>query len=201
MTVGLVRVEWSGTTGGPGLTQFAIAASGGATWTAANAQSAVDAVRTFFSNQIQYIPNEVQLQVLPDVDQYDELTATLEATTTAAVTPASLAGTGTGSYAGGAGYRYNWRTGVIRGGRRVVGKTYIVPAVANVYDANGTLGSTQITSFNQTASTFLATLSAAGLGLQVWSRPGGIAVPVGGMSGVITGDVADKTAILRTRRD
>lgn len=201
MTVGVVRVEWSGTTGGPGLTQFAIAASGGATWTAANAQSAVDTVRGFMVLNQPYIPNEVTLQVQPDVDQYDELTGQLVATTTAGVTPTSVLGGNTGSYAGGAGYRYNWRTGVIRNGRRVNGKTYIVPAAASIFTTDGTLGSPQVTSFNTNAATFLSNLASGGLGLVVWSRPNELTGMPGAMSGVSTGDVSDKSAILRTRRD
>lgn len=201
MTIGIVRVEWSGTTGGPGLTQFAMTAAGGSFWTSANAQSAVDAVRAFLVNNQPYIPNEVNLQVMPDVDQYDELTAQLTGTTTATTTPASLLGGGTGSYAGGCGYRYNWRTGVIRNGRRVNGKTYVVPAISSVFAADGTLGSTQVTNFNGYASSFLNALSASGLALMVWSRPNDVTGLPGAMSGVATGDVSDKSAILRTRRD
>ena len=201
MTVGVVRVEWSGTTGGPGLTQFAMTALGGSFWTPADAQSAVDDVREFLVANQPYIPNEVNLQVMPDVDQYDELTGQLTATTTAATTPASLLGGATGTYAGGCGYRYNWRTGAIRNGRRVNGRTYIVPAATTIFSSDGTLGSTQITTFNTAAATFLSSLASDGLALMVWSRPNETTGLPGAMTGVATGDVADKSAILRTRRD
>lgn len=200
MTVGIVRSAWSGTSGGPGLTQLAFYASGGADPTTSQAQSAVNAVKSFWEANKPYLPNEVTIQVQPVVDLYDDITAVLTGSVTVTTAPASTTGGATGNYAGGCGYKYDWNTGVILGGRRVVGRTYVVPAAGACFDLDGSITPTILTALNTAASNFLSTMNSGGLNLAVWTRPGGInSVP--GVTGVISGTVKDKSAILRGRRD
>lgn len=201
MTVGIVRANWSGTTGGPGLTQLAVFGGGGAPLSAANAQSAVDAVRAWFLGLASYLPNEVTIQVQPSVDQYNQATGQLTDTVTAGTAPAVVTGSSTGNYTGGAGFKVTWETNAIANGRRVRGRTYIVPAGGNVYDNDGTLLATVTTDIINKSNTLLSTLSGAGLGLVVWSRPTALGSTDGVITAVQTPVVKDKTAILRGRRD
>lgn len=200
MTVGVVRTMWSGTSGGPGLTQMAVYANGGGTPTSTQAQSACNAVRAFWDAIKTLLPNELTLTVSPNVDTYDELTALLTGSVTAGTAPLPVTGTSSTSYAGGCGLKVDWNTGVVLGGRRVVGRTYIVPASSNVYDADGTLSAGSVSLIQGAASTMLTSLSTGGLNLGVWTKPGGVrSVP--GITAVTGASIRDKTAVLRNRRD
>lgn len=201
MTIGIVRTEWSGTTGGPGLTQMAMAYQGGTSWTPSAAQSAVDAVRGFWASMTSSLPNELSLSVDPQVDMYDEVSGQLTQSLSVVTPPASVAGAATGSYAGGVGVRFNWNTGAIMNGRRVVGRTYVVPAAAGVFESNGTVLGTVITNLTGYGTTLLSNLAAANLALVVWSRPATTSSNDGAMTVVQTASVPDKSAILRGRRD
>lgn len=200
MTVGIVRSNWSGTSGGPGLTQHAFYVSGGGDPTGTQAQAACNAVRGLWAALAPYLPNEVTISVQPVVDQYDELTETLTGSTTVGTTPTPVTGGATGNYLGGVGFKLDWNTGVILGGRRVVGRTYVVPAAAGAFDSDGTLVPATITAIQTAQANFLTALSTGGCNLAVWTRPGGInSVP--GLTAVTNGSCKDKSAILRGRRD
>lgn len=201
MTIGIVRSNWSGATGGPGLTQMAISFAAGASWTSSNAQSAVDAVRKFWDAQKAQLPNELSIQVQGTVDLYDQNSALLTGSVSAATVPLPVAGLSTSSYAGGVGYRFTWATGSINRGRRVVGKTYVVPAASSMFDVDGTLQATNKSGMQVAGQTLLTDLSAAGGQLVVWSRPRPIGTGGGLIFAVASCQIADKTAILRNRRD
>lgn len=200
--VAIVRTEWDGTSGGPGLTQMACLGTTG--FTAANAQAAVNAVRKFWDAVKGNLPDELKLTVSPVVDIYNETDAELVASSVAAVAPVVVLGTGTTGYAGGAGLKLNWNTGVIRLGRRVKGSTFIVPALASCFGTTGTPTTGTATAINTAANVLMADLTAGGTALLVWSRPlvvGGVITRTGATAGVISGSLAPKSAILRGRRD
>lgn len=201
MTVGIVRMTWDGNSGGPGLSQFAIAASGGTAWTAADAGTATSAVRNLAAAMALYIPDDIRLQVSRNVDLYDQVTAKLTGSVTASSTPAQVVGQSAGAFLAGAGFKTDWNTGVVLGGRRVVGKTYWVPAVGTAFDTDGTLAPATITNINTALSTYLSALTTGNLSMQVWHRPGGKAAPAGTMVAVNSGSVKDRSAFLRNRRD
>jgi hypothetical protein len=200
--VAIVRTEWDGTSGGPGLTQFALI--GGAEMTAGNAQSAVNAVRKFWNSLASYLPDELRLQVSPIVDIYRETDAELLASVVAPVVPLNVIGGGTTGYAGGAGIKINWNTGVIRNGRRVKGSVFIVPALATSFGNTGIPTPGTQLALNNAATTLMSDLLAGGTALAVWSRPlvvDKVITRAGAISGVVSGTVAPKSAILRGRRD
>lgn len=202
MTVGIVRAEWSGTSGGPGLTQIAVLGAAGGDWNPTGAQSAVNAVRAFFNALTANIPDEVRIQVSPIVDTYDRGTGTLISSSVAASVPGVVAGTSTAGYAGGAGIKVVWNTGQIRNGRRVRGSTFIVPISAAVFTATGNVGGTFVTQVNNAAATMLSSLSTGGTPMGIWSRPREVPSPrTGFATEVISGSCTLKSAILRGRRD
>jgi hypothetical protein len=200
VTLGIVRTNWSGTTGGPGLTQMAIDDGTGGAWSSSAADLATAAVRSFWDGIRAFVPNEVTLLVQPSVDQYDASTGWLIHTTVAPTSPAPVSGSSSAAWAGAAGFKVDWNTGAIRNGRRIVGKTYVVPAAA-IYDTSGLLSTTPRNNVEAAANTLLSTLASAGMSMRVWTRPPTIGAPGGVSTAVQSAVVRNKTAIMRSRRD
>lgn len=205
MTVGIVRTYWAGTTGGPGITQLAVAEGDGGFWTPTNATNATAAVHDFWEDLIAYLPNEISLTVDPVVDLYDETTAELVASETATATPGVVTGINTSSYAMASGLKINWNTSAIRAGRRVRGSTFIVPAGSSVYSNTGTVDGVVATAFNTAANLMRTSMISASLKMVVWSRPLknelGVITRPGGYSDITGAATSLKGAVLRGRRD
>lgn len=202
MAVGIVRTQWAGTSGGPGLTQLAIREGAGAFWTATQAQNAVNAVRAFWDSAKAYLPDNVTLTVSPVVDIYQETDAVLTASVIAPTPPLSVAGTSAGVFSMAAGIKMNLNTGIIRNGRRVRGSMFLVPAAITAYNNDGAVTAGTRTALNTSGATLVSSLSASGLELSVWSRPVvGVNARPGALSLVSLVETNEKSAILRGRRD
>lgn len=202
MTVAIVRTEWSGTSGGPGLTQMAILGAAGGDWNPSGAQNAVNAVRSFWDSLKSFLPDEVKLQVMPIVDVYDRVTGDLVDSNVAATAPLSVQGTATGGYAGGAGLKVSWNTNQIRQGRRVRGSTFIVPVANTAFSLTGNIAAGAQTTVTTSAQALIAALNSGATPLGVWSRPGPPSKPRAGFATeVLTGTCSSKTALMRGRRD
>jgi hypothetical protein len=206
IVTGVVRTNWSGTTGGPGLTQLAIeGATDPHTWDAAAAQVAVDAVRAFWVAIQALIPDNIKLDVSPVVDVYNAASGELVGSYSAAVTPAQVTGASAGNFMMAAGIKVNLNTGQIRNGRRVRGSIFIVPIQGTSYTADGLVIGTTRTLVNSSLNTMRTTLTNANKQLAVWSRPIPEGKPRGPRAGVTTAvtsvETSEKGAILRGRRD
>jgi len=203
--VALVRTAWSGTSGGPGVSQIAVLGAAGGDWNPSGAQAAVNAVRAFWDAIKAYLPNELTLTVSPVVDTYIRETGVLFSSSIAATAPAVVVGTATGSYAGGSGIKVTWETGQIRDGRRVRGATYIVPADGTSFTNTGTVASATKTAINSAATTMMASMVTGSVTLGVWSRPREATTTLAARDGaafqVSQGICSSKSAILRGRRD
>lgn len=200
--VAIVRTNWDGTSGGPGLTQIAIL--GGPEFTAGLAASATNAMRNFWDAQKSLLPDELKLTVSPIVDVYNDSNGELVASFSSASVPAVVAGLSAGGYAGGVGYKVNWNTGVIRNGRRVRGSTFVVPAALTNFSATGTVAPATQGTVNTASQALIAALVSAGCPMVVWSRPLIVEKAVtrpGASAGVIGGATGAKSAIMRGRRD
>jgi len=167
----------------------------------------LDAIRAFFFAQRNRLPSDVHLIVENAGDIIEDTTGALEGTwSTTAVT--GIDGLGSGLYAAPAGYTVSWLTSTTLDGHHVRGRTFIVPANGSVYQSDGTINSTELPGIQADAAALV--VAAAGA-LVVWHRPKFGPRPAGGGSrpllrdgghGVITGSsVADRVAVLRTRRD
>ena len=110
-------------------------------------------------------------------------------------TTTNVTGGGTGSYAGGVGACIGWSTAGIHNGRKVRGRTFVVPLAANQYDTDGTVASGVISTLDAAAATLIGT----GTGrLSIWARP---TPTVPGMVYAATsGTVKDHVSWLRSRR-
>lgn len=206
MPVAVVRTGWSGTSGGPGVTQMHVLGSNGFDeLTAGQAQTAVNAVRQFWSAVSGYLPNEIVLITSPVVDQYDIASGELVSSVSAGTAPASVVGTSTAIFSMPTGVKMNLNTATIRNGRRVRGGVYIVPAASNVYSDAGAVSNATRTALNTAGAAMINSLTTAGLQLAVYSRPVPSGQPngprSGGVANVTTMEANEKAAILRGRRD
>jgi Rieske Fe-S protein len=203
--IGKIATAWAGTSGGPGITQMYVEDIGSAALTQSQAQTAVNAMRTFWNALITLLPDELVLTVQPVVDQYDPQEGTLQGTITAATAPASVGGTSTAGYSMAAGFKVNLQTNNIRNGRRVRGSIFVVPASSSAYSNVGTIASATRTTINSAAATMLSTIVTANMNIIVWGRPlrddQGALLRNGTVNYVQSLETNEKSAILRGRRD
>jgi len=202
----LVRTSWSGTSGGPGLTQMRFEGiTDPHSWDAIAAQSVVNAVRTFWDAIKVQIPDNVTLTVQPTVDVFNNISGELVGSYAAATPPATVAGTSTAVFTMAAGLKLNLNTGVIRYGRRVKGAWFIVPASSASFTTDGVVTAGTVTALNSAGAAMITTLAADNKRPIVYSRPkeaaGGNPARDGAEAPVVSFSTSPKGAILRGRRD
>lgn len=203
---GMVRTVWSGTTGGPGLTQTAIQSIADPhSWNAQSAQDAVNAVRKAWLNISTFLPDNIKLDVQPVVDVYSAADGELVGSYAAAVVPAQVAGSNAAVFSMASGIKINLNTGAIRNGRRVRGSIFIVPAASSAFTTDGLVLGTTRTAINSAFAGINTDLAAVNKQVAVWSRPVPEGKPYGprqgGLTAVSAFDTSEKGAILRGRRD
>ena len=114
-----------------------------------------------------------------------------------AVTPgATIAGASTQAMAAPAGLVVNWITPNFIKGRRLRGKTYLVPLAVSCYDSVGTLADTYRSQVISNAQAFIATTT----GPLVWHRPTTVGGSDGSSTLATTATVNDRVAMLTSRR-
>jgi hypothetical protein len=193
MPISRVTAQWSGFPGAPGYSNFHFQSSTGTPDNQAN----VDLVRSFFQAARDQIAAGVTITVNPTVEVLDDATGALVDYDTVATAPAVVLGGASGNYSGPSGAVINWLTNAVVGGRRLRGRTFLVPLGNSAYQSDGTLGGTSLASLNTAA----ALLSGAGFssGFGILSRPaGGGAISFGE---VTAHRIPDMAAVLRSRRD
>lgn len=185
---------WSLPSGGPGVTTlFAFPDT--------TEQVFADAVRTFLSDALQVstahdqLPTSVTIQGESIVDNIEVTDGTLQASVPVTA-PAVITGNSNAAYAAPAGVCINWLTGLVHQGRRVRGRTFLVPLAGGAMDTNGTLLTTSLTNFRNAAAAYVA--SAANP--CIWARPDP-GTTNGAAFAVAAGAVLDKAAVLTSRRD
>lgn len=201
-----VRTTWSYTPGGPGYSNLYFSTTDPLN---AGAQTAVNDVQTFFTALKSYIPSAVSLQVDPLVIMVEDYSSEQVGEISVTTPPAAIACTGAGAYAAPVGITCQWTTGAFQYGRRVKGRTYIVPLVASAFENNGTVVNANVTAFNNAAAGLVN--GASNLVVYTRRRLAKAADPVkgtpavsarpGASSPVVSGSVRDIAAVLRSRRD
>lgn len=198
-----VTTKWDGFPGAPGYTNlffrdFATGEGPGTDGDATQAQAAVDRVRTFWTALTGLFPDEVKLSIQPEVDMLEDTTGTL--VNSFGVTPgAIISGTGAASFAGPVGMVINWKTAGIRNGRRIRGRTFLVPVTNAVFLSTGGLNPAEVTGVKAAADALANPSGAVDLG--VWARPSGPLATDGQWSLVRSTSVPVLAAVLRSRRD
>lgn len=194
-----VKARWSGFTGAPGYSIFHFRDFTSEGFTPDEAAGAAARVRAFFSAASPYLPNTVGVTVEGEAEVIDidsgEMVDVVAAGTHAIVN--GSAGPGIG-YAAPVGAVVSWRTNTVRNGRRMRGRTFLVPLSVAAYEQNGTLVAGAVTALN-TAATGLRDNS-IGLDLCIYGRPPKL-VGAGTYGPVIGHTVPDMAAVLSSRRD
>lgn len=191
---------WQGFQGAPGYTKLTFVDL--ATDTQRNAAGA--AIRAYFDALKAYMSNNWNVTVSPTVQEFNAVTGELEAETTMSSIPAVVNGTSSANpWAAGSGYFVGWRTTVIFHGRRVQGRTFMVPAVG-IFDTDGTLLPAGLTAVQNAAQ---ALIDASGADLAIWAKRWSAATPpakpvqVDGVVAPVTSRVVkDMASQLRSRR-
>lgn len=200
---GILRVtaRWTGFIGSPGYSVFHFRDfTAGGEPTSAQAQVAVDKVRAFFAGVGPYIPNVATVTLLPDVPVIEETTNTMTGVFSTTV-PAPVVGTaGVGSeFAAAVGAVVTWRTSVVRNGRVIRGRTFLVPLARNAFFTDGTLAAAAITAINNAATTLRDPTGDGDLG--VYARPSAPGATDGEWAFASAHSLPDMGAVLRSRRD
>lgn len=193
MTISRVTAQWTGFNGAPGYTNFYFRdlADSDQAFLARNQVSA------FFNSIKTYLPSVVSVTTQNPIDVIDEATGQIVGFGPSSETVPIVVGGSTRGYSGASGAVVSWETDGVRNGRRVRGRTFLVPLSSSAYDESGTL-TAEVQTAIQDAATGLVTDTSV-LEMLVWSRP---KAGSGGEAHVITSArVPDMAAILRSRRD
>ncbi len=194
MAIYRVKIRWSGFSGAPGYTVLHFDASTAPTQE--GAQAAHDNARAFAVAFASATPSVVRLTVEAAVEVVDPTSGDLINVYTV-TTGAQISGSGTGGFSSATGACITWETGEVKNGRRVRGRTFIVPMSSVYYETDGTITAGGLTDLQEAA----ANLAGGGFNFGIWSRPSGPGATDGSFHTVSSGRVTDKTAILRNRRD
>lgn len=188
-----LTAEWSNFRGAPGYSNFYFR---GASADLEDPAAHAARINAFFAAFGSRLPTGVDVRVRDVADNIDESNGAIigQVDFTA---PSSITGTGSGGYSAASGAVVNWNTTAYKGGRRVRGRTFLVPLSGGAYDAQGDLTSATLTDIRTGASALVSNPGPSEM--VVWSRPKGGA---GGSAHTVTSaTVPDLGAILRSRRD
>lgn len=188
MQLARVVVEWTGgSVVGRAVNVLHYAADGGPPAPAA-ILSAYDAVKA-------NLPNNVIVTVPGSGDVIEDTTGELVDVWTAAG-GGTVTGTASPAQAAGVGACITWNTGGIINGRKLRGRTFLVPYSASAYEDNGTLSVNGLLFTNNFATAMMASGP-----LAVWHRPTTVGGSDGNSYGAVIARVRDKVAFLSSRRD
>jgi len=179
-----VRSAWTGFIGAPGVTTMYFL----------DVATAVAAIHTFWTDIHTYLQDDTHIQVENAGDIIDDATGELTGAWTAeAVT--EVTGTISDAYAAPVGAVVNWLTDTIADGRRLRGKTFLVPMANRTFAADGTLATDPRAMLVTAGNAFIEAQSTS---FVVWHRGSGS----DGSAGLVTScTVPDRAAVLRSRRD
>ena len=168
MSVFEYTVQWTGGRIGLGFTNWHIHESG-----ADNLAAISTAIRTWYDAVNNTIPNSITNTFPAEVKVLDESTGTLE--NAVPVTPLSpLTGGGSGTYSANTGRLVRWNTGEVAGGRRITGRTFLVPNIGTAFDSSGSVAASTLSTDNTAHAALLAATQAGDFPqLVVWSKKNG----------------------------
>ena len=186
------RVQWSGTpVTGPGLSTFY--------WNDATYAGKPAALSALFTVLKNYVPTGVTWTIPAVADVVNVETGELEGSVVDGSNLTVLSSGGAVDFKPGVGGRILWATtGIVRG-RKVQGKTYVVPLTSQEYP-NGTVQGGTVSAINTALATYI------GIGNPVvYSRPrpapGGVGPDAPGLvHDILSGSFATKETWLRSRR-
>lgn len=203
--VAILRVQskWTGFSGAPGFSVFHFRDFGtgdgpGGEPDSAQAQSAAQRVGTFWGAIKSVIPGQITIETESTVDMLEDTTGQL--IDSFSVTPNTVTGTTANApYSAASGAVVNWTTGSVRNGRRIRGRTFVVPVWAGIYTAGGVINPTYLTTMQTAAEALVDRTGTPDLG--VYARPTAPGIPDGQWVVATGARVPNMAAILTSRRD
>jgi hypothetical protein len=181
-----IRVVWTGIPTGTGVSTF---------YSPGAQVPNLNALRLGLDNLKPVLAPGITLTIQNQGDTIDDASGELVGTW-ATTAPAAVVSTGAGAYAAPTGGCVNWQTNGIHNGRRLRGRTFVVPLTAASYGTNGQLIAGAITALQGLIN---GVLTATSPPFVIWGRP---VAGAGGTSSAITGGtVPTKAVVLTSRRD
>lgn len=188
-----ITARWTGFPGGPGYSNFFFAGGGGLI---SDVGQVADRVMSAFSEITTWLASGTRIELEPEAAIVDSDTGVVSDFAQVDSDTAVVAG-GNANYAGPTGAVVNWRTNDLRNGRRIRGRTFLVPLNSSSFEGNGTLLAAARDDLQDFADIMMSGPGGADFG--VWSRPRNGA---GGVFATVTSaSVPDMAAVLRSRRD
>lgn len=157
MTIAKIVSTWTGIVGQPGYTVMYVRS------TAANPSP----IFTFFDSIKAYLPVSANVNVPNTGPLLDELTGK-ETGVWSQGLQQNVIGTGTSAYAPSQGAQVKWTTADWVNGRRVVGRTFLVPLMTGVYGTGGVIATATANAINAAATALISGFSG---NFVVWARP------------------------------
>ena len=185
-----IRCTWAGLPGGSGLSQFYWA-------TGIDGLAHQVAVKTFWDSIKDSLPSTATITTPTLLDVLEESNGQLQSSSSVG-TQGTATGVGGAASSAPSGAWINWFTSDVIDGKRVRGRTFIVPLQSNQYDNDGSLVGACITRLQNAANALLAT---SGNQFCVWHRPTAPGATDGKACLITAAQVKDKVGILRSRRD
>lgn len=138
-TASCITTRWDGFIGAPGWSKIWFEELADST----SRNNAGAAVSNFWLALVNFYRAPFTWTVSPIVQNFDIQTGQLTNEFTMSTVPNVRTGTvpNTTAYAGGTGCVVHWQTGVVLDGRKVTGKTFLVPTT-NMFEADGTITTT-----------------------------------------------------------
>jgi hypothetical protein len=189
-----VRVTWTNFPGAPGLSTFYLS----------SAVTNTAAILTFYTAIKDLFPNGLTIQVPSTGDVVDSATNQITGAWTGSG-GGNTASTATANpYSGTSGALVRWTTGAVQNGRRLSGRTYLVPLNNLQYANDGSLSSTCQTTIQNAANAMITSYAAALLvygpprdsGTNGPGDPGKAAIT----SPAVAAVVPDLAVVMRSRR-
>jgi len=182
--------RWDGLPGSPGYSVFHLNGHP----SAANAASLAEDIKDLFVAIASLVPTSATIVFPGEMTLHDDA-GVLTGTVAVSPKPTDAEMSGLGSFSAPSGARISWETGSIVGGRRMRGRTFLVPLVAGSYDAIGTLLSTSQDTILAAAQALVTNTTTTGHPIAVWSPT------TSSVSSVTSANVPDQATVLRSRRD
>lgn len=192
-----VRAVWTGFPGGPGVTTlYTLETSGFLT-----------SFYDFLYGIRSYIPNDVSINIEGTGDTIEDTTGAL-LSAWVEDPPATIDCDNAFGYAAPAGEVVDWVTSTILDGRRLRGRSFIVPIAADQFAADGSLDDTKRVIVESLAQAFVDAQAGS---FVIWHRPRAakaadgsrkaVTARSGGHALVTAAHVPDEACVLRSRRD
>jgi hypothetical protein len=191
-------IKWTGFPGGPGFTNLYWRTIGDVEVDQAAVNGTVTKVETWLNAWRPYFPVGVTTQLDSVVTEINTGTGAQIGFFNATVA-AAAPGQDSAGYSAASGACINWSTAGVRNGRRIRGRTFMVPIGGTGFDGTGTLADNRLQFMRSSTATMLANQTSSQL--IVWSRPTKAAPDSGEPWPVSAYSIPDKAAILTSRRD